>query len=379
MGPALSNLWKPHIVEENSYWRGVLERDRRLDGAFVFAVRSTGIYCRPSCPSRRPARKQVTFFPLPEAAERAGFRPCRRCRPRETRASNPQAELVRRVCAQIDSNLDAPLGLQALSALAGTSPFHLQRTFKRLMGISPREYADARRLHRFKAHLREGKEVTDAIYEAGYGSSSRLYERASSQLGMTPATYRRGGRGMTIGYTIANCPLGRVLVAATERGVCMVSLGDADAVLEAALLSEYPNAEIHRDASEISRWLKAILSNLDGHERRLDLPLDVEATAFQRQVWQELRRIPYGRTRSYSEVARAIGRPRAVRAVARACATNPVSIVVPCHRVVREDGNLAGYRWGLNRKAALIETEKQRRKNAPAGAVTLNGTKAASA
>jgi len=184
---------------------------------------------------------------------------------------------------------------------------------------------------------------------------------------------------MTIGYTIANCPLGRVLVAATERGVCMVSLGDADAVLEAALLSEYPNAEIHRDASEISRWLKAILSNLDGHERRLDLPLDVEATAFQRQVWQELRRIPYGRTRSYSEVARAIGRPRAVRAVARACATNPVSIVVPCHRVVREDGNLAGYRWGLNRKAALIETEKQRRKNAPAGAVTLNGTKAASA
>ena len=379
MGPALSNLWKPHIVVENSYWRGVLERDRRLDGAFVFAVRSTGIYCRPSCPSRRPARKQVTFFPLPEAAERAGFRPCRRCRPRETRASNPQAELVRRVCAQIDSNLDVPLGLQALSALAGTSPFHLQRTFKRLMGISPREYADARRLHRFKAHLREGKEVTDAIYEAGYGSSSRLYERASSQLGMTPATYRRGGRGMTIGYTIANCPLGRVLVAATERGVCMVSLGDADAVLEAALLSEYPNAEIHRDASEISRWLKAILSNLDGHERRLDLPLDVEATAFQRQVWQELRRIPYGRTRSYSEVARAIGRPRAVRAVARACATNPVSIVVPCHRVVREDGNLAGYRWGLNRKAALIETEKQRRKNAPAGAVTLNGTKAASA
>jgi len=361
MGPALSNIWKLHIVEENSYWRGVLERDRRLDGAFVFAVRSTGIYCRPSCPSRRPGRKQVVFFPLPEAAERAGFRACRRCRPREARASNPQAELVRRVCAQIDSNPDAPLGLQALSALAGTSPFHLQRTFKRLMGISPREYADARRLHRFKAHLREGKELTEAMYEAGYGSSSRLYERAASQLGMTPATYRRGGRGMSIGYTIAKCPLGRLLVAATPRGVCMVSLGDADAVLEAALLSEYPNAEIHCDAPELAKWVKAILSNLNGRERRLDLPLDVEATAFQRRVWQELRRIPYGRTRSYTEVARAIGRPRAVRAVARACATNPVSIVVPCHRVVREDGNLAGYRWGLERKQALIETEKQRR------------------
>jgi len=356
----LNQNWKPRIVEENSYWRGVLERDRRLDGAFVFAVRSTGIYCRPSCPSRRPARKQVTFFPLPEAAERAGFRPCRRCRPRDTRASNPQAELVRRVCERIDSNSEEPLSLQALSALAGTSPFHLQRTFKRLMGISPREYADARRMHRFKAHLREGKELTDAMYEAGYGSSSRLYERAASQLGMTPATYRKGGRRMSIGYTVANCPLGRVLVAATERGVCMVSLGDADAVLEAALVSEYPNAEIHRDAPELAKWVKAILSNLNGHERRLDLPLDVEATAFQRRVWQELRRIPYGRTRSYTEVARAIGRPRAVRAVARACATNPVSIVVPCHRVVREDGNLAGYRWGLTRKAALIEAERDR-------------------
>ncbi len=353
----LNQNWKPRIVEENSYWRGVLERDRRLDGAFVFAVRSTGIYCRPSCPSRRPARKQVTFFPLPEAAERAGFRPCRRCHPRDTRASNPQTGLVRRVCERIDSNLEEPLKLQALSALLGTSPFHLQRTFKRLMGISPREYADARRMHRFKAHLREGKELTDAMYEAGYGSSSRLYERAASQLGMTPATYRKGGRGMTIGYTVANCPLGRVLVAATERGVCMVSLGDADAVLEAALVSEYPNAEIHRDAPELSKWVKAILSNLNGHERRLDLPLDVEATAFQRRVWQELRHIPYGRTRSYTEVARAIGRPRAVRAVARACATNPVSIVVPCHRVVREDGSLAGYRWGLERKQTLLKNE----------------------
>ncbi|MFB3922335.1 MAG: bifunctional DNA-binding transcriptional regulator/O6-methylguanine-DNA methyltransferase Ada [Terriglobia bacterium] len=356
-----NQIWKPRIVEQNSYWRGVLERDRRLDGAFVFAVRSTGIYCRPSCPSRRPARKQVTFFALPEAAERAGFRPCRRCHPRDTRAANPQAELVQRVCEYIDSNLEEPLPLRALSARVETSPFHLQRTFKRLMGISPREYADAQRMHRFKSRLREGKVITDAMYEAGYGSSSRLYERAGAQLGMTPATYRKGGRGMSVGYTIADCPLGRILVAATPRGICMVSLGNADSVLEAALVSEYPHAEIHRGDSELTKWVKSILSNLNGHERRLDLPLDIEATAFQRRVWQELRRIPYGRTRTYSEVARAIGRPRAVRAVARACATNPVPLVIPCHRVIREDGNLAGYRWGLKRKSELLRAEQNRR------------------
>jgi AraC family transcriptional regulator of adaptative response/methylated-DNA-[protein]-cysteine methyltransferase len=336
----------------------VLARDRRLDGAFVFAVRSTGIYCRPSCPARRPTRRQVVFFPLPEAAERAGFRPCRRCRPQEAAARDPQADLIRRVCLWIETGGDAPVSLQDLAGEAGVSSAHLQRTFKRLMGVSPREYAAARRLQGLKVRLREGQGVTRALYEAGYGSSSRLYERSSAQLGMTPATYRKGGRGMEIGYTIVDSPLGRMLVGATRRGVCAVSLGDADAALEAALVAEYPQAEIHREDTGFAPWARAIQKHLDGYEARLNLPLDLQATAFQRRVWKELQRIPYGRTRTYQEVARAIGQPKAVRAVARACATNPVSIVVPCHRVIRGDGSLAGYRWGLERKQALLEKER---------------------
>ena len=348
------------MTEESRNWRGVLERDRRMDGRFVFAVRSTGIYCRPSCPARRPSRRQVVFFPLPEAAEQAGFRPCRRCRPRDAALADQAAGLVHKVCQLIDANSDEPLSLDALGARLGVSPSHLQRTFKRLMGISPREYADARRVVAFKSKLRSGQDVTRALYEAGYGSSSRLYERSSQQLGMTPATYRRGGKGMEIGYTIVDGPLGRMLVAATARGVCAVSFGDADPVLEASLLSEYPNAEIHREDSGFAPWVRAIETHLHGLEPRLHLPLDVQATAFQRRVWKALQAIPYGQTRSYTEVARAIGKPRAVRAVARACATNQVSVVVPCHRVVREDGSLAGYRWGLERKKALIEREQAR-------------------
>jgi len=356
-----SDFWKSHVVREKAYWRAVQERDACFDGRFVFAVRSTGIYCRPSCPARRPGRKQVVFFPLPEAAEAAGFRPCRRCRPRESVPRDPRLELVRRVCGYIAANPDGPLTLEALSAQTHTSLHHLQRTFKRIVGITPREFADARRMERLKKRLRQGQDVTDALYEVGYGSSSRLYERAAAQLGMTPANYRRGGRGMSIGYTIVKCPLGRLLVAATERGICAVSLGDSDAMLEAALRSEYPNAEIHRGAAGRSRRVAALLRRLDGHQPHLNLPLDMQATAFQRRVWKELRRIPYGRTRSYKEVARAIGQPKAARAVARACATNPVSVVIPCHRVVRADGALGGYRWGVERKQALLEGERSRR------------------
>jgi len=348
------------MQRESAYWRAALARDARWDGRFVFAVRSTRIYCRPSCPARRPARRQVVFFPLPEAAERAGFRPCRRCRPQEA-PGNPSLELVRRVCRAIETGLEEPLTLRALGAHVGVSPGHLQRTFTRLMGITPREYADARRLDRLKVHLREGQNVTHALYGAGYGASSRLYEKAAVQLGMTPGTYRRGGKGMKISYTIVNSPLGRLLVAATERGICMVSLGDSAAALEAALRHEYPSAEIQRDASGFAPWVTAIVRYLNGRQPNLNLPLDVQATAFQRRVWEELRRIPYGGTRSYKQVAQAIGRPSAVRAVARACATNPVSIVIPCHRVLRADGGLGGYRWGLERKRALLERERHNR------------------
>ena len=300
----------------------------------------------------------MVFFAVPEAAERHGFRPCQRCQPRQA-ARRPQAELVQRVCRHIEAHLESPLRLAALGAEMGVSPYHLQRTFKRLMGITPRQYADACRLGVLKTRLRKGDDVTTAMYQAGYGSSSRLYERAPAQLGMTPGTYRRGGQGMRIGYTIVDSPLGRLLVAATARGICAVYFGDADAKIEAALQHEYPHAEIRHDTNGLRQWVSALINHLKGHQPRLDLPLDVQATAFQWRVWQALRAIPYGTTRSYSEIARAIGRPKAVRAVARACATNPASVVIPCHRVVREDGHLGGYRWGLERKRALLERERR--------------------
>src|SRR5712692_2419199 len=337
-------------------WRSVLARDARADGTFVYAVRSTGVYCRPSCASRRPRRRQVVFFPRPESAEQSGFRACRRCRPRLA-PHNSQAELIGRVCRYIDSHGDGPLTLPALAAQAGLGPHHLQRLFRRVLGITPRQYAETRRLGALKKKLQEGTDVTTAIYAVGYGSSSRLYERSDAGLGMTPATYRRGGCGMRIAYTLVDSPLGRLLVAATARGVSAVYLGDSDPPLEAALRKEYPQAEIRRDTNGLSSWLRAIVRHLSGRQPSLDLPVDVQATAFQRRVWEALRAIPYGRTRSYSQIARALGRPKATRAVARACAANPVSVIVPCHRVVREDGGLAGYRWGLERKQALLEQE----------------------
>jgi AraC family transcriptional regulator, regulatory protein of adaptative response / methylated-DNA-[protein]-cysteine methyltransferase len=356
----------PLISADDASWRSVLAHDRSADGAFVYAVRSTGVYCRPSCPSRRPRREQVRFFALPEAAEREGFRECRRCKPRSIGARDPKIEIVARVCREIESRIaneassgdDTRITLSALARHAGVSPHRLERTFRGVMGITPRKYADERRMRRLKSRLKKGDDVTTALYDAGFGSSSRLYERAPAQLGMTPATYQRGGSGMSIHYTISDSPLGRLLVGATRRGVSAVYLGESDARLEAALQKEYPRANIERDKSGLGAWVSKILDHLRGHEPHLDLPTDIQATAFQRKVWEALRHIPYGTTKTYSEVARAIGRPRAVRAVARACATNPVSVVVPCHRVVRGDGKLAGYRWGLERKQKLLETEK---------------------
>ncbi|MBZ5537216.1 MAG: bifunctional DNA-binding transcriptional regulator/O6-methylguanine-DNA methyltransferase Ada [Acidobacteriia bacterium] len=346
------------VSSEDLRWQAVLNRDSRSDRAFVFAVRSTGIYCRPSCPARRPQRAQVVFFPEPNAAERSGFRPCRRCHPRDGVDRDPQAELVCRVCAIIDSGSDETLTLDALSTQVGLSPHHLQRTFKRLMGITPRQYAEARRLKNFKAHLRNGRNVTTALYEAGYGSSSRLYEKTGPHLGMTPTAYRKGGEGMMIRYTVNNSPLGRLLVAATDRGICFLSLGDADRPLETVLREEYPSAEIRREESGLGQWVNSIVKHLQGNQPQLKLPLDVQATAFQWEVWHKLQSIPYGQTRSYSDIARSLGRPRAARAVARACATNRVPIVIPCHRVVREDGNPGGYRWGINRKETLLSMER---------------------
>ena len=351
-------------------WQSVQTRDRGADGAFVYAVRSTGIYCRPSCASRKPRREQVEFFSLPAAAEQCGFRACLRCRPRLARLRDPRTAAVANVCREIEAQIDAdgaktatgdasetPLTLRTLSSRAGMSAHQLERAFRSVMGISPRQYADARRMRRLKSRLRKGDDVTTALYDAGFGSSSRLYERAPAQLGMTPATYRQGGAGMKIRYAIVGSPLGRLLVAATDRGISALYLGKEDGPLESSLRKEYPRAELQRDRNSLQGWVGKILEHLRGREPNLDLPTDVQATAFQRRVWEELRKIPYGTTRTYGQVARAIGKPKAIRAVARACATNPVSVVVPCHRVVRADGNLAGYRWGLERKQALLEQE----------------------
>ncbi|HLI10996.1 MAG TPA: bifunctional DNA-binding transcriptional regulator/O6-methylguanine-DNA methyltransferase Ada [Alphaproteobacteria bacterium] len=345
---------------DDERWRAVLAADASRDGSFVYAVRSTGIYCRPSCPSRRPKRDRVTFYPIPEAAEQAGYRPCRRCRPREVAPPDPHLEAVRKACRAIDAIDEGVPTLAGLGRVVGLSPHHLQRIFTRVMGISPRAYADARRLGRIKARLKAGDDVTGALYEAGYGSSSRLYERANGQLGMTPATYKRGGAGARIVYALGDSALGRVLVAATERGVCMVGLGDSDRQLERELREEFPAAEIARDERRLGNWLSAILRHLAGREPHLSLPLDVRATAFQWRVWQALRAIPYGEQRSYGEIAKALGEPKAARAVGRACATNPVALIVPCHRAVGGGGDLTGYRWGVARKKALLAGERER-------------------
>ncbi len=267
--------------------------------------------------------------------------------------------LMTRVCEFIRADPDGKPTLAALGDRVGLSPAHLQRVFKRVVGVSPRQFADACRLHRLKVGLKEGESVTTAMFAAGYGSSSRLYEKAGGQLGMTPGEYRNGGAQATIRYATAACELGRVLLAVTPRGVCAVALAASDAELERFLHAEFPAAELTRDAAGLTDWLAELLRQLAGGPHA-DLPLDVQATAFQRRVWEELRKIPRGETRTYRQVAEAIGKPRAVRAVARACATNPASVVIPCHRVIGSDGGLHGYRWGLNRKKKLLEGERKR-------------------
>ena len=352
------------VSVQRGYLAAVAARDKRADGLFVYGVRSTGIYCRPSCPSRRPDAKHVALFATPQRAENLGFRACRRCHPQHA-TRNAEAEMIHRMCEEIETSEPGRAGLRRLAVVAGLSATHLQRTFRRILGITPRQYADAIRVARLKSELRKETNVTTALYEAGYGSTSRLYERSNAQLGMTPATYRRGGRGMNISYTIANCALGRVLVAATDLGISAVFLGKDDDSLTAALHEEYPNAEIQTSTKKHSEWVSAIVRHIAGSNPGLDLPTDVVATAFQRRVWEALRAIPYGATRTYSEMARLLGEPKSTRAVARACATNAAAIVVPCHRVVRKDGSLGGYRWGLERKEFLLAQEHRETKGKP--------------
>ena len=267
--------------------------------------------------------------------------------------------MVERARELLDADAEGAISLRALGSALGISPYHLQRTFKQVMGVTPQQYTVSRRLARFKQNVKTGDGVSAALYDAGYGSSSRLYEKASQHLGMTPATYRQGGRGIVIRYSTLACPLGRLLIAGTERGICAIRLGDSDEDLEESLRREFSAAEILRDDATLRSWAEDLLQHLEGQQVHLNLPLDIRATAFQMRVWRELQEIPYGSTRSYSEVAGSIGKPSATRAVARACATNPVAVVIPCHRVVRQDQSLGGYRWGIDRKRRLLEQESK--------------------
>jgi len=337
-------------------WEAVVGRDHARDGEFVFAVATTGVYCRPSCPARRPRRENVTFYSYPEQAEKAGFRACLRCRPRSL-SGNPQFDSAKEICRYIEQHLDEQTTLDRLGKAFRQSPFHLQRRFKAAIGITPREYADACRMRLLKRNLQAGDNVTRAMYDAGYGSSSRLYEKTASQLGMTPDKYRRGAIAASIRYACADSPLGRMLVAATDKGVCSIQFARSDGELIEGLKREFPFAVRKPDEGGLQTWVGTLLEKISGRELNAALPLDIRATAFQRRVWTYLQSIPSGMTRSYGQVAKAIGQPTASRAVARACATNPVAVAIPCHRVVREDGNISGYRWGVQRKKKLLEME----------------------
>jgi AraC family transcriptional regulator of adaptative response/methylated-DNA-[protein]-cysteine methyltransferase len=358
----------PNRLDESQAWTSVLSRDVSADGTLVYAVRTTGIYCRPSCPSRRPDRSNVSFFADAGSAERAGFRACKRCQPDVLEPARDAA--VERAMAFIDEHFsdlgDERITLDVLGRHAGLSPYHLQRKFKAAVGLSPAQYLRAKKSAKLREELRQGTSVSRATFEAGFGSSSQVYAGGASALGMTPAIYRRGGTGMEIEYVIARTSLGPLLVAATAHGVCSVTLGDDIATLETTLAEEFPAAKrtrVSAPSSSLGVWLADIVAGVEGERAETSVPIDVQASAFQWKVWRELQKIPFGETRSYSDIATAIGSPKAARAVATACANNRVALLVPCHRVIRTGGSLGGYRWGLDRKRTLLQREKAARES----------------
>ncbi|WP_028081994.1 bifunctional DNA-binding transcriptional regulator/O6-methylguanine-DNA methyltransferase Ada [Solimonas soli] len=350
--------------QDEQRWQAVQARDATQDGRFWYGVRSTGVYCKPSCASRQPLRRNVRFYDSAEAAERDGLRPCKRCKPRDA-AGDGEAARIAAVCRHIETHAGEKLPLAELARRAALSPFHFQRRFKAIVGLSPKEYAQACRLKTLRRELRAAASVSDAIYGAGYGSGSRVYENIDSRLGMTPAEYRAGGEGVAISYASGRTPLGLVMIGATDRGICFLQFGDDEAALLDTLRAEYPAARPSAmppaQQATFDEWMRRLGEHLEGRRPNLDLPLDTRGTAFQLEVWKYLQTIPYGELRSYTEVAAAIGRPAAVRAVARACATNTIALLIPCHRVIRGDGSLSGYRWGLARKRVLIDRERAHR------------------
>ena len=344
----------------NARWEAILKRDARADGHFVYAVRSTGIYCRPSCASRKPRKNNVLIFKFPEMAEARGFRPCLRCAPQDA-GYDPRLDKVRKIVRCLEEHADESPTLAELGRMVRLSPHHLQRSFKRALGVSPRRYLESLKAQKYKDLLKDGRDLAGAGYEAGYGSSRGVYEGASRYLGMTPATYKKGGAGVSIRYGIAECALGRLLVAATEKGVCRVSIAGTVGELVHDIENEYPHANLSRSDDGLKEYLSIVTTLAGGEPASESLPLDVRASAFQCRVWERLKEIPHGKTMTYKEIAEDLGLPNGARAVGSACANNPVALLVPCHRAVRADGSLAGYRWGVERKRKLLDMEKKQK------------------
>lgn len=350
------------MLNPKKCWAAVQRHDASQDGQFYYGVLTTGVFCRPSCPSRQPLEKNVRYYATPADAERDGLRACLRCRPLAVAGNDPNTARIGEICRYIETSADAPLRLIDLAQRAGLSPFHFQRSFKAIVGVSPKHYLEALRVKKLKSSLRHSTGIADAVYDAGFGSSSRVYERGDTRLGMTPNQYRQEGRGITISYAAVDSPVGLMMIGATDRGICFVQFGSARGELLTALRNEYAQAEltamrepVHPD---FQSWISSLTDYLAGKQPHLDLPLDIRATAFQMQVWTYLQSIPYGEVQSYGEVAAGIGNPKAVRAVASACAANKVALVIPCHRVIRGTGEMGGYRWGVPRKRTLIDMER---------------------
>jgi AraC family transcriptional regulator of adaptative response/methylated-DNA-[protein]-cysteine methyltransferase len=341
---------------DEARWQAVSSRQASADGSFVYAVATTGVYCRPSCAARAARRENVSFHRTPAEAEAAGFRPCKRCRPDGRSPAELRAEAVARACRLIDE-AEEPPSLDDLARAAGVSRFYFHRVFKEIVGVTPKAYAAARRRARVQTELRDAPNVTAAIYGAGYNASSRFYENVEAKLGMTPSAYRNGGQDSVIRFAVGECSLGSILVAASDKGVCAIQLGDDPDALVRELQDRFPRAQLIGADAAFEQLVARVIGFVEAPAQGLDLPLDVRGTAFQQRVWQALRNIPAGSTASYAEIARRIGQPKAVRAVAQACASNAIAVAIPCHRVVRNDGALSGYRWGVERKRALLEKE----------------------
>jgi AraC family transcriptional regulator, regulatory protein of adaptative response / methylated-DNA-[protein]-cysteine methyltransferase len=343
-------------LSEEERWEAIVRRDERADGLFLYGVETTGIYCRPTCPSKIPGRKNVRFFSSWEEAERSNYRPCKRCNPRQPFDTSKHQEAVINACRIMDER-NTPCSLKELAGLVGLSPFHFHRIFKQILGVTPRQYFIEKRAHRVRDYLRESENITDVLYDSGFGSSSRFYHESGATLGMKPSEFRKGGPGKQIRYTISSTYLGWILIAATQKGICNIEFGDNPESLKEKIKVRFPYAELEGHDPLFSSWVTQILSFLESPLQAPDVPLDIRGTAFQYKVWDALRAIPVGSTATYAQISAQIGSDKACRAVARACASNQLAVIIPCHRVIRKDKTLGGYRWGIKRKKMLLERE----------------------